>query len=169
MKKHLKNSELIHGHVPKNNIVKMPRMEYIYYYIIRTKGILIFFEKHNSLLLNTFIFCGCDSVVIPSSPLISTTQTTSTSITITWTQTIGDLVDSYTVSYSFTVIGCGGVSGSTGDHDIMGIDGSTRMYTLSGLEEYTEFTITLTAVNGAGSASVSRAVRTRVGNYILRA
>ena len=51
----------------------------------------------------------------------------------------------------------------------MGIDGSARMYTLSGLEEYTEFTITLSAVNGAGSTSVSRVVRTMAGNYILRA
>ncbi len=116
---------------------------------------------HNTLLIKTI--CGCDSVQIPSSPLISTPQTTSTSITITWTQTIGDVVDSYTISYSFMVIGCDGVSGSTGNNNIMGIDRSTRMYTLSGLEEYTEFTITLTAVNGAGSASVSRMTRTRAG------
>ncbi len=119
--------------------------------------------------MNTFIFCGCDSVVIPSSPLISTPQATSTSVTITWTQTIGDVVDSYTISYSFRVIGCDGVSCSTGNSNIMGIDGSTRMYTLSGLKEYTEFTITLTAVNGAGSTSVSRVARTEAGNYILRA
>ncbi len=77
-------------------------------------------------------------------------------------------MDSYTISYSFTVIGCDAVSGSAGNNTIMGIDGSTRMYTLSGLEEYTEFTITLTAVNGAKSTSVSRVVRTMAGNYILR-
>ncbi len=76
-------------------------------------------------------------------------------------------MDSYTLSYSFTVIGCDGHSGSFGNNNIMGIDGSTRMYTSSGLEEYTEFAIILTAVNGAGSASVSRAVRTMAGNYIL--
>ncbi len=116
---------------------------------------------HNTLLIKTI--CGCDSVQIPSSPLISTLQTTSTSITITWTQTTGDVVDSYTISYSFRVIGCDGGSGSTGNKDIMGIDGATRMYTLSGLEEFTEFTITLTAVNEAGSTSVSRVVRTRAG------
>ncbi len=106
---------------------------------------------------------------MPSPPLISTTQTTSTFITLTWTQTTGDVVDSYTISYSFMVIGCGGVSGSAGNDIIMGIDGATRMYTLSGVEEYTEFTITLTAVNGAGSTSVSRVVYTGTGNYILRA
>ncbi len=72
-------------------------------------------------------------------------------------------MDSYTISYSFTVIGCGGVSGSVGNGDIIGIDEATRMYTLSGVEEYTEFTITLTAVNGAGSTSVSREVRTMAG------
>ncbi len=117
--------------------------------------------------MNSFIFCGCDIVVIPSSPLISTLQTSSTSITITWTQTTRDVVDSYTISYSFMVIGCDGVSGSTGINDIMGINGSTRMYILSGLEEFTEFTITLTAVNGAGSTSVSRMAHTEAGNYIL--
>ncbi len=78
-------------------------------------------------------------------------------------------MDSYTISYSFMVIGCDGVSGSAGNNNIMEIDGSTRMYTLSGLEEYTEFTITLSAVNGAGSTSVSRVARTEAGNYILRA
>ncbi len=67
------------------------------------------------------------------------------------------------------VIGCDGVSGSAGTNNIMGIDGATRMYTLSGVEEYTEFRITLTAVNGAGSTSVSRVVHTEAGNYILRA
>ncbi len=34
-------------------------------------------------------FCGYDSVVIPSPPLILTPQTT-TSITLSWNQTIGD-------------------------------------------------------------------------------
>ncbi len=61
------------------------------------------------------------------------------------------------------VIGCNGNSGSAGNNNIMGIDGSARMYTLSDLEEYTEFTITLTAVNGAGSTSVSSVVHTRAG------
>ncbi len=78
-------------------------------------------------------------------------------------------MDSFTISYSFRVIGCDDVSGSAGNNNITGIDGSTRMYTVSGLEEYTEFTFTLTAVNGAGSASVSRVARTEAGNYILRA
>ncbi len=72
-------------------------------------------------------------------------------------------MDSYTISYSFMVIGCDGVSGSAGNNNIMGIDGSTRMYTLSGLEEFTEFTITLIAVNGAGSAFVSNMTRTGAG------
>ncbi len=78
-------------------------------------------------------------------------------------------MDSYTISYSFRVIGCDGVSGSTGSRTIVGIDGATRMYTLSGLEEYTEIIITLSAVNGAGSTSVSRVACTEAGNYILRA
>ncbi len=68
------------------------------------------------------------------------------------------------------VIGCDGVSGSTGTNNIMGIDGANRMYTLSGVEEFTEFMITLTTENGAGSTSVSRMARTGAGNYnILRA
>ncbi len=72
-------------------------------------------------------------------------------------------MDSYTISYSFTVIGCDGISGSVGNNNIMGINGATRMYTLSGVEEYTEFTITLIAVNGAGSAFVSNMTRTGTG------
>ncbi len=140
-------------------MVKISLVEHEYISII-----IYIFRSCNYLLMSTF--CGYDSVVIPSPPLILTPQATSTSITLTWTQTTGDVVDSYTISYSFTVMGCDGHSGSFGNNNIIGIDGSTRMYTLSGLEEYTEFAITLTAVNGAGSASVSRAVHTMAGKFI---
>ena len=67
-------------------------------------------------------------------------------------------MDSYTISYTFRVTGCDGVSGSAGTRNVVGIDGATRMYTLSGLEEFTEYNITVTAVNEVGSISSSRSI-----------
>ncbi len=64
-------------------MVKLSLVEHEYISII-----IYIFRSYNYLLMSTF--CGYDSVVIPSPPLILTPQTTSTSITLSWNQTIGD-------------------------------------------------------------------------------
>ena len=59
-------------------------------------------------------------------------------------------MDSYTLVYSYTFRGCDStVFGDT----ITDIDGSSRSYTLSGLEENSDFDVSITAMNGAGSSS----------------
>ena len=84
----------------------------------------------------------------PSTPTILNTSSMSTNITLTWSQSPGDVVDSYQISYSFTVRGCGDVGGD----NVSTITGSSRDYTLTGLEENSDITINITAMNGAGSS-----------------
>ena len=84
---------------------------------------------------------------LPSSTTIMSVTSQSTSITLTWSQSPGDVVDSYQISYSFTIRGCG----ARGGH-VSTVNGSSREYTLTGLEENSDFTINITAMNGAGSS-----------------
>ena len=80
-------------------------------------------------------------------PVLSAPTSTATTISLSWTQPGGD-VDSYTVSYTYTIRQCGpGVM--SGSQSIS--DGSARSYELSGLEEDSDYTITLTANVGTES------------------
>ena len=79
-------------------------------------------------------------------PVLMDATATSTTIALSWTQS-GSSVDSYTVSYNYTIRRCGSgpVSGS---EEIS--DGNARNFNLTGLEEDSDYTITLTAINLAG-------------------
>ena len=59
-------------------------------------------------------------------------------------------MDSYTISYSYITRGCNGTA--LGGDTITGIDGSIRTYSLSNIEENSDFDISISAVNGAGSS-----------------
>ena len=89
----------------------------------------------------TFTYCSGP----PSSPVVMATSPQSTNISLTWSQSLGDMVDSYQISYSFTIRGCGEVGGDN-------VSTSSREYTLTGLEENSDVTIYITAMNGAGSS-----------------
>ena len=70
-----------------------------------------------------------------------------TTISITWTG-IGSVVDSYEVMWERDTSGeCPGV-----DEGSATITGGSTSYTISGLEEDSSYTITVTATNAAGSA-----------------
>ena len=71
---------------------------------------------------------------------------TATTISLSWTQP-GSAVDSYTVSYTYTIRQCGSEVMS----DSVEIsDGNARSFMLSGLEEDSDYTITLTANSAIG-------------------
>ena len=74
------------------------------------------------------------------SPTLHDVTATSTTIGLSWTQSA--TVDRYTVSYTYTIRRCGSgpVSGSV---EIS--DGNARSFTLTGLEEDSDYTITLIA------------------------
>ena len=59
-------------------------------------------------------------------------------------------MESYTLFYSFITRGCDGAV--FGGDTITDIDGSSRSYTLSGLEEKSDFNVSIAAVNGVGSS-----------------
>ena len=77
-------------------------------------------------------------------PLLDKTTVDATTVSLSWTQN-GTSVDRYTVSYNYTIRGCGSgpVSGSVGISD-----GNARSFTLTGLEEDSHYNITLTAHRG---------------------
>ena len=69
---------------------------------------------------------------------------TATTLSLSWTQS-GSAVDSYTVSYTYTIRRCGSgpIPGS-----VVGISGSDRSVMLDNLEEDSDYSITLTANSG---------------------
>ena len=103
-------------------------------------------------------------LVAPSSPAMLSTTPQSTSITITWSQSPGDTVDSYQILYLFRVRVC---SAYLSNPRIILVAGSSREYTLTGLEENSDFTINITAMNGAGSSPpVTTTARTAIAGRI---
>ena len=73
-----------------------------------------------------------------------------TSITLTWTQPEGEVVDSYEVSFSYQGP-CDGFEHT----NTTTVNGATRQYTLTGLQEFSNYTVTVVAVNGAGRSEES--------------
>ena len=71
------------------------------------------------------------------------------SISLTWSQSSEDIVDSYTISYS-RMAGC---ASAPSDSEI--ITGSTTSYNLSSLQEAIEYVITIKAKNTAGFSPAS--------------
>ena len=79
-------------------------------------------------------------------PVLIDATATSTTIALSWTQS-GSSVDSYTISYTYTIRRCGSgpVSRSEGISDV-----NARSFTLTDLEEDSDYAITLTAISAAG-------------------
>jgi hypothetical protein len=80
-----------------------------------------------------------------------TTATTATTLTIMWDASSG-FPDRYEVTYSYTVKRCLATGGPL---TINISDVSMRSYTLSGLNEDSSYTITVRAINTAGSSMVT--------------
>ena len=91
-------------------------------------------------------------LTVPGKPIVSTATTTMTSITPFWTVTQGSVVRNYEVVWKRnTSIGCSNTH--QGSHTTS--DNSTLTYTIIGLEEASRYTITVRAMNAAGSSDVS--------------
>ena len=95
-------------------------------------------ETHAHTLLHMFSSPDVLSVTVTSS--------TTTSLTISWALEEGVIATSYSISYSATDTYC-----FTDSNTIPPIAGSETMYRLPGLEEGTEYSITVTAsITGGG-------------------
>ena len=89
------------------------------------------------------------TVEIPSAPTSLMGTTLTTSISLTWSQSSDDIVESYTISYS-RMAGC-----ASAPSDSRTIMKSTTRYLLPSLEEATEYVITIMAKNTAGFSLAS--------------
>ena len=76
---------------------------------------------------------------------------TATSLRITWAAS--GTIDQFEVTYSYTVKRCPAPQGAPRTDTIS--DGSMRSYTLNGLNEDSRYTITVTAINIAGTRMVT--------------
>ena len=95
---------------------------------------------------------------VPSAPLITSATSTTTSITLTWFQPSGEGVTSFAVSYIFEVRGCPGVRGSNTrmiSNNSVSIGNSMYQYSVIGLPEYSDTTLTVTATNTEGTSPES--------------
>ena len=73
------------------------------------------------------------------------------------------MVDSYTISYNFLIVACQEIAEGSGTISMTGFNGTLRMYTLTDLKADTDYTITVVAVNGAGTSEVSNEAMTSTG------
>lgn len=101
--------------------------------------------------------CLIDLLSAPSTPnIIMIVSQLSTSITFNWTQPVGETVDNYEITVAYQ----GPCSGFTSTNTVI-VDGATREQTLTGLQEFSTYTIDITAVNcGWGSETTSQNVTT---------
>ena len=76
----------------------------------------------------------------PDQPSVTVSSTAATTISLSWSVPSGSVVDSYEVVWET-------------DSSATIADGSITSYTITGLEEETNYTITVTATNAAGSAA----------------
>ena len=78
-----------------------------------------------------------------------------TSITLTWTQPEGEIVNSYEMVFSYQ-----GPCDFT-HTNIITVNSTTRQYTLTGLQEFSTYTVNITAVNVGGRSAVTSQSVTR--------
>ena len=92
----------------------------------------------------------------PDGLSVSVISSNTTSLTISWALVEGVIATSYSISYSATDTDCF-TDSNTMIPDIAGIE---TMYTLPGLEEGTEYSITVTATLTGGGSQQDMAVGT---------
>ena len=106
----------------------------------------------------------CCSQTVPGQPSVSVDSTTATTISLSWSVPSGSVVTSYVVMWQRDTSACPG-----DDEGSMSITDGSTSYMITELEEDSSYSITVTAVNAAGTSAVSNAVtaRTREAGEIL--
>ena len=97
--------------------------------------------------------CADDFYTDPPGPVnnLQVASHTATSLRITWA--VSGTIDRFEVTYSYTVKRCPAPQGEPRTDTIS--DGSMRSYTLRGLNEDSRYTITVRAINIAGTKMVT--------------
>ena len=102
------------------------------------------------------------SIAFPVPPVSPTNLAASpsqspTSITLSWEQPAGDIVDRYDIVYTYQE----GCSDYTQPENMTTVnDGTAREYTLQNLQEFSNYAISVAAVNFAGSSPAATAMVT---------
>ena len=82
---------------------------------------------------------------------------TATTVSLTWDMTGDNFIERFEVSYSYTVNTC---TASAGSGMVTISDGTRRSHTLSGLNEDSHYTITVTAINSEGQTMATTTANT---------
>ena len=91
---------------------------------------------------------------VPGQPTVSLISITATTISLFLSNTSGSVVTEYLIQWQRdTSVGC-----SDEDQDSTTITDGSTSYTISGLEEDSRYTITVTASNTAGSSEVDNSI-----------
>ena len=91
-------------------------------------------------------------ILVPGQPSVSVGTTTSTSISLSWSVSSGSVVTSYEVMWQRDT------SGECPDEDEGSTTISSTILDIMGLAGISNYTISVTAVNAAGSSAVSETV-----------
>ena len=91
---------------------------------------------------------------------VTAIATTARSITITWIHSTAIFIDRFEVTYSYTVRRCSPPISGSGTGSIS--DSTRRSHTLSGLNEDSDYTITVRAINDVGSSMNSTTATTDI-------
>ena len=83
---------------------------------------------------------------------------TATNISITWNVTAAIFIENFEVVYNYTINTCTAPPGSSSMDTIS--DGTMRFHNLSGLNEDSEYTITVRAINSVGSTNATIVINT---------
>ena len=90
--------------------------------------------------------------LLPSAPNVTTAVSQSpTSIDLIWTQPVGEVIDSFAIEVSYQ-----GPCAEFTHTSIWNIlYGTARQHTLTGLKEFSDYTVTMVAINDAGRSEQS--------------
>ena len=96
---------------------------------------------------------------VPPGQVKSLQITTSTATTLVFTWEVSGYMDQFNVTYNYTVKECLETSAG-GPFDVIISNGSVRSHTLRDLNEDSNYTITVRAINTAGSTTATISVNT---------
>ena len=117
---------------------------------ILTGPILVSLGQYNHYV-NGILQILFSTALVPSSPTnLASPSQSPTSITLSWEQPAGDAVYRYDIVYTYQ----GGCSDYTQPENMATLnDGTAREYTLKNLQEFSDYTINVTAVNATGTSA----------------
>ena len=108
-----------------------------------------------------FSFCilipSLCSLLAPSPPTITMANVLSpTSVALNWTQIFGEVVNHYEITFSYQ----GPCSGITLTNTTTTVGAASRSHTQTGLLEFSNYIVNVTAVNDGGRSSQTQMVMT---------